>query len=278
MRLALTVVSPATRQLADVLLDADPATPVGGDRRRARPFAAGGWRGTWTTRRRQRAPTAGSRGGARILRFPGPRPQGSLAVSAPAPRAQPWAPPLYVDYQLVPADLSLAQSPLRDGSVISLGSPEGACTPSRPASSRSGWRRPRRGRGAPARASARPPSAAASRPPSGCTIPRSPSSPCTSASTGAAAARSPPTRGWRATLEGEPLTAPGQWQPGQQIAVGATLLGLAPYEPPDAALHPSEDGAGIDFNRPPRLLPRSGSPGSGCRCRRPRASAGRSRC
>ena len=35
----------------------------------------------------------------------------------------------------------------------------------------------------------------------------------------------------------------------------STLLGLAPYEPPDAALHPSEDGTGIDFNRPPRLLP-----------------------
>jgi len=29
MRLALTVVSPATRTQADVLLDADPATPVG---------------------------------------------------------------------------------------------------------------------------------------------------------------------------------------------------------------------------------------------------------
>jgi hypothetical protein len=29
MRLALTVVSPAVSQQADVLLDADPATPVG---------------------------------------------------------------------------------------------------------------------------------------------------------------------------------------------------------------------------------------------------------
>ena len=42
---------------------------------------------------------------------------------------------------------------------------------------------------------------------------------------------------------------------GQQIAIGNTLIGLAPYEPPDAALHPSDDGAGINFNRPPRLLP-----------------------
>ena len=61
--------------------------------------------------------------------------------------------------------------------------------------------------------------------------------------------------GVRAGLDREPLTAPAQWQPGQQIAVGSSLLGLAPYQPPDAALHPSADGAGIDFNRPPRLLP-----------------------
>ena len=29
---------------------------------------------------------------------------------------------------------------------------------------------------------------------------------------------------------------------------------MAPYEPPDAALRPSADGSGLDFNRPPRLL------------------------
>ena len=39
------------------------------------------------------------------------------------------------------------------------------------------------------------------------------------------------------------------------MAVGNTLLDLVPYEPPDAALHPAEDGAGLEFNRPPRLLP-----------------------
>ena len=45
------------------------------------------------------------------------------------------------------------------------------------------------------------------------------------------------------------------WEPGQQVAVGGTLLDLVPYQPPDAALHPAEDGAGLEFNRPPRLLP-----------------------
>jgi S-DNA-T family DNA segregation ATPase FtsK/SpoIIIE len=94
MRLALTVVSPATRQLADVLLDADPATPVGEITAELNRFAS----------------------------------HGSLAVSASARPTQPWA-PLYIDYQVVPPHLSLAQSPLRDGSVISLGSPEGCVYP-----------------------------------------------------------------------------------------------------------------------------------------------------
>jgi S-DNA-T family DNA segregation ATPase FtsK/SpoIIIE len=45
------------------------------------------------------------------------------------------------------------------------------------------------------------------------------------------------------------------WRPGQQVAVGDTLLDLVPYEQPDAALNPAGDGAGLEFNRPPRLLP-----------------------
>jgi DNA segregation ATPase FtsK/SpoIIIE, S-DNA-T family len=58
-----------------------------------------------------------------------------------------------------------------------------------------------------------------------------------------------------ATLDGAPVTAPVDWRPGQQLAVYGSLLELAPYEPPDAALRVSQDGAGLDFNRPPRLLP-----------------------
>jgi Na+-transporting methylmalonyl-CoA/oxaloacetate decarboxylase gamma subunit len=64
-----------------------------------------------------------------------------------------------------------------------------------------------------------------------------------------------PYPGIQATIDRTPMTGPGAWLPGQQIAIGSTLIGLAGYEPPDAALHPSEDGTGIDFNRPPRLLP-----------------------
>jgi S-DNA-T family DNA segregation ATPase FtsK/SpoIIIE len=48
--------------------------------------------------------------------------------------------------------------------------------------------------------------------------------------------------------------------------VGDTLLDLVPYQPPDAALRAAEDGAGLEFNRPPRLLP----PGQGLRFALPR--------
>jgi len=56
-------------------------------------------------------------------------------------------------------------------------------------------------------------------------------------------------------LDGQRLDQAAHWHPGQQVAVGDTLLDLVPYQPPDAALHPAEDGAGLEFNRPPRLLP-----------------------
>ena len=39
------------------------------------------------------------------------------------------------------------------------------------------------------------------------------------------------------------------------MSIGDTLLDLVPYEPPDAALRPGQDGSGLEFNRPPRLLP-----------------------
>ncbi|MEU6995612.1 FtsK/SpoIIIE domain-containing protein [Streptomyces sp. NPDC046465] len=45
------------------------------------------------------------------------------------------------------------------------------------------------------------------------------------------------------------------WPIGAQIALGNTLLELVRYTPPNAALKWSEDGAGLDYNRPPRLRP-----------------------
>ena len=64
-----------------------------------------------------------------------------------------------------------------------------------------------------------------------------------------------PFEGADVLMDGRPLASAASWGPGQQVAVGRTLLDLVPYQPPDAALHPAEDGAGLEFNRPPRLLP-----------------------
>src|ERR1700689_5674973 len=115
MRLALTVVSPATRFWADVVIDADPATPVAEvaadlERLAYGAHSPGGADG--------RGRGAGDGPGGRLLRFPGPR--GSLAVAAPGvpvaygtgPRAAGGI-PLYVDFQPVGPQLTLAGSPIR---------------------------------------------------------------------------------------------------------------------------------------------------------------------
>src|SRR5699024_5526633 len=42
---------------------------------------------------------------------------------------------------------------------------------------------------------------------------------------------------------------------GAQLIVGGVVLEVAASQPPNAALEPSDDGTGWDYNRPPRLLP-----------------------
>ncbi|MFJ2608887.1 FtsK/SpoIIIE domain-containing protein [Streptomyces sp. NPDC087425] len=55
-------------------------------------------------------------------------------------------------------------------------------------------------------------------------------------------------------LDGEDF-AGGEWPLGGQLAVGNTLLEISGYTAPNAALKWSDDGAGLDYNRPPRLRP-----------------------
>ncbi|GHD29610.1 FtsK/SpoIIIE domain-containing protein [Nocardiopsis kunsanensis] len=57
------------------------------------------------------------------------------------------------------------------------------------------------------------------------------------------------------TLEGEPFIPGSEWPTGQQLDVGDTILEAWPYARPDAPLVSSEDGTGLDYNRPPRLHP-----------------------
>ncbi|MEV0639624.1 FtsK/SpoIIIE domain-containing protein [Streptomyces sp. NPDC050619] len=47
----------------------------------------------------------------------------------------------------------------------------------------------------------------------------------------------------------------GVWPLGAQLALANSLLEITGYTPPNAALKWSEDGAGLDYNRPPRLRP-----------------------
>ena len=84
MRLALTVASPATRRTADVVVEADPATPVADIAAELQRFISGG-------EPRLAPPPGSAQQWAQVLRFPGSRAQGSLATSSAVP-AQPCFP------------------------------------------------------------------------------------------------------------------------------------------------------------------------------------------
>jgi DNA segregation ATPase FtsK/SpoIIIE, S-DNA-T family len=213
MRLSLTVVSPGAQRTADVVLEADAATPV-------------------------------VEVAAELGRF-----VGLHRVT------QDWHRALYVSNQRIPPKLTLLESPIRDGAVLTLGSPEGGLTPepgglveirvvSGPGAGSLYW--------LPAgQADIGSGEAADVRIWDEAVAPLA----LRILVDGRGTCQVVPFEGVRAALDREPLAAAGQWQPGQLITVGHSLLGLAHYEPPNAALRPSADGSGIDFNRPPRLLP-----------------------
>jgi hypothetical protein len=87
MRLALTIVCPQFQRSANIVLEADPATPAEEIAAALSRFAYGGT---------------------------------GNGVPTMAP---------YVDGQRLPPKLTLAESPLRDGAVVSLGSPAGCLPP-----------------------------------------------------------------------------------------------------------------------------------------------------
>ncbi|MBS2966944.1 hypothetical protein KGA66_28175 [Actinocrinis puniceicyclus] len=64
-----------------------------------------------------------------------------------------------------------------------------------------------------------------------------------------------PARGVRALLDGAPIAPGHTWTPGVLLSAGGSAFELAAPTAPDAVVHPSEDGTGLDYNRPPRLLP-----------------------
>ena len=237
MRLAFTVVAPAAQASADVVLEADATAEAG-------TIAAELARHTGLTRE---LPALSAAGGARVVPFPGPRGHGAV-------------PTMYVDGQPVDPRQPLAGSPLRDGCIVSLGDASG-CLPPEPTGiveirtaggpdagtvHRLSVGQADIGRGQLAHVRI--------------SDPELPDYAIRVTVDGRGSVRVAPLGGTAATLDRTPLTGTGPsgdvpWRPGMQLAVGGSLLDLGPYERPDAALQRSADGAGLDFNRPPRLLP-----------------------
>lgn len=58
-----------------------------------------------------------------------------------------------------------------------------------------------------------------------------------------------------ATLDGEAITSSTPWKQGSQLALAGRLIELAVPDDDLAAFVPSAEGGGIDYNRPPRILP-----------------------
>lgn len=220
MRLFLTVVDPINGQQADTVLEADDEAPVGA--------------------------VAGEL--SRIVGGTQPQQAGPYGHVAPQ---------IFVDGQLVDPAMSLAASPLREGVVVSLHHP-GGCPPGEPhgivevrvvggpaagAVHRLGIGRIDigKGPGVPIQVedSAVPDRAFTLRVANdgACTVQTHVSG------TVSIDGKNCP--------EGERVS----WPLGRQLIVGDSLLELTPYFAPDAALRVSEDGAGFDYNRPPRLIP-----------------------
>ncbi|MEU9975918.1 FtsK/SpoIIIE domain-containing protein [Streptomyces sp. NPDC051014] len=231
MRLSMTVVDPVGGATADVVLDADPESTVGDVARElASQIGLGRPDGDEV---------------ARVIPIGAPR--GTSAVQAAGPLA-------YVDgYALDPAATVVA-SPLRDGVVVSLHDPAGcvlgeptgivefrvAGGPAAGAVHRLGVGRYDIGSGPACHLRVDDPELPAR------------AATLTIAIDGTCKAE---THTDGARLDGEEFDGPGDWPLGAQLALGNSLLEITGYTPPNAALKWSDDGAGLDYNRPPRLRP-----------------------
>jgi S-DNA-T family DNA segregation ATPase FtsK/SpoIIIE len=233
VRLTLTVVDPVVGDRADVIVDADDDTPVGVLARSLRSYL-----------RDTPPPTAG---GGTVVAFPGPR-GGRRAAAVDGAR-------LFVDGRELTSDLSVRQSALREGALVSLDDSAGCVLPepvglvevrvtSGPGAGgvhRLGLGDHEVGRLETCEVRLADPAV----PDRALRVVVGADAACTVCAHD----------GVSAQLDREALTSPSTWSPGGQVVVGSTLLELAAPTAPDAALEPSDDGAGFDYNRPPRLLP-----------------------
>ncbi|MFG3319882.1 FtsK/SpoIIIE domain-containing protein [Streptomyces sp. NPDC048171] len=227
MRLTLTVVDPFGGGTADVVLDADPESTVGDIAEElAKQVGVAGAQVIPIGQQRQ-APAGG-------------------------------APLVYVDGYAVDPSATVVGSPLREGAVVSLQDPSG-CLPGEPTGlvelrivggpgagfvHRLGVGKYDIGSGAASYVRIDDPEVDAR----ALTLSVSTDGTCKVAVHGEKEG---------VTLDGESMKDRDgdEWPLGAQIAVGNSLVELARYSPPNAALKWSEDGVGLDYNRPPRLRP-----------------------
>ncbi|KAB1144189.1 cell division protein FtsK [Streptomyces luteolifulvus] len=227
MRLTLTVVDPFGGGTADVVLDADPESTVGDIAQ-------------------ELAKQVGATG-AQVI---------PLGHHHQLPANN--APLVYVDGYAVDPSATVVGSPLRDGAVVSLQDPAG-CLPGEPTGlvelrvvggplagfvHRLGVGRYDIGSGAASYVRIDDPEVGAR----ALTLSVATDGTCQVAVHGDEKDKE------AITLDGAPVDG-DEWPLGGQIAVGNSLLELARYTPPNAALKWSDDGMALDYNRPPRLRP-----------------------
>ncbi|MBZ6248526.1 cell division protein FtsK [Streptomyces olivaceus] len=230
MRLTLTVVDPYGGGAADVVLDADPESTVG-------DIAE------------ELAKQVGV-SGAQVIPIGHQRQQGGGGSGG--------APLVYVDGYAVDPSATVVGSPLREGAVVSLQDPSG-CLPGEPTGlvelrvvggpgagfvHRLGVGKYDIGSGPAAYVRIEDPEVEAR----ALTLSVSSDGACKVVVHGDKE---------KVTLDGESVKDRDseEWPLGGQIGVGNSLVELARYAPPNAALKWSEDGVGLDYNRPPRLRP-----------------------
>ncbi|MFI9616064.1 FtsK/SpoIIIE domain-containing protein [Streptomyces sp. NPDC052023] len=234
MRLSLTVVDPIGGAAADVVLDADPESSVGDiTRELARQIGLGD--------------------GAQVIPIGGQRgPQGGV-------------PQAYVDGYALDAAATVAGSPLREGAVVSLHDPAGCLMgeptgvvefrvvggPGAGAVHRLGVGRYDIGSGPAMQIRVDDPELSDR----AATLSIAIDGTCRIAVHDQHDGKGKRDQSGDAVrLDGEPLDG-DSWPLGSQLALGNSLLELTAYAPPNAALKWSEDGTGLDYNRPPRLRP-----------------------
>lgn len=232
MRLTLTVVDPFGGGTADVVLDADPESTVGDIAR-------------------ELAKQVGH-SGAQII---------PLGHHGQVPAHN--SPLVYVDGYAVDPSANVVGSPLREGAVVSLQDPAG-CLPGEPTGlvelrvvggpvagfvHRLGVGRYDIGSGPASYIRIDDPELDAR----ALTLSVATDGTCQVAVYGKKAGDD--ADGGSVTLDGKDIAdiEGDEWPLGGQIAVGNSLVELARYIPPNAALKWSEDGVGLDYNRPPRL-------------------------